>query len=69
MRRQEAESSAVSTPLVRATQSGDASAFGQLYERYRDPVFRYCLSRTGAKHEAEDLVADVFIRAMEALDR
>jgi len=27
------------------------------------------LSRTGAKHEAEDLVADVFIRAMEALDR
>ena len=38
-------------------------AFGQLYERYRDPVFRYCLSRTGAKHEAEgDLVADVFIR-------
>jgi RNA polymerase sigma-70 factor (ECF subfamily) len=27
------------------------------------------LSRTGAKHEAEDLVADVFIRAMEALNR
>jgi RNA polymerase sigma-70 factor (ECF subfamily) len=27
------------------------------------------LARTGAKHEAEDLVADVFIRAMEALDR
>ena len=27
------------------------------------------MSRTGAKHEAEDLVADVFIRAMEALDR
>ena len=32
-------------------------------------MFRYCLSRTAAKHEAEDLVADVFIRAMEALDR
>jgi RNA polymerase sigma-70 factor (ECF subfamily) len=27
------------------------------------------LARTGAKAEAEDLVADVFLRAMEALDR
>ena len=59
----------IDAALVKAAQAGDASAFGQLYERYRDPVFRYCLSRTGAKHEAEDLVADVFIRAMEALDR
>ena len=54
---------------MKAAQTGDASAFGQLYERYRDPVYRYCLTRTGAKHEAEDLVADVFLRAMEALDK
>jgi RNA polymerase sigma-70 factor (ECF subfamily) len=54
---------------VKAAQAGDASAFGQLYERYRDPVYRYCLARTGAKVEAEDLVADVFIRAMESLKR
>ena len=59
----------IDAALVKAAQAGDASAFGQLYERYRDPVFRYCLSRTGAKHEAEDLVADVFVRAMQALDR
>jgi RNA polymerase sigma-70 factor (ECF subfamily) len=64
-----AEQRGIDAALVKAAQAGDASAFGQLYERYRDPVFRYCLSRTGAKHEAEDLVADVFIRAMEALDR
>jgi RNA polymerase sigma-70 factor (ECF subfamily) len=70
VRRQEGRSSAVSTlRSSKPPRPGDASAFGQLYEHYRDPVFRYCLSRTGAKHEAEDLVADVFIRAMEALDR
>ncbi|TMG43386.1 MAG: sigma-70 family RNA polymerase sigma factor [Chloroflexi bacterium] len=59
----------IDAALVKAAQAGDASAFGQLYERYREPVYRYCLARTGAKHEAEDLVADVFLRAMEALDR
>jgi RNA polymerase sigma-70 factor, ECF subfamily len=59
----------IDAALVKAAQAGDASAFGEIYERYRDPVFRYCLARTGARHEAEDLVADVFVRAMEALDR
>jgi hypothetical protein len=56
----------IDAALVKAAQTRDASAFGRLYEHCRDPVFRYGLSRTGAKHEAEDLVADVFIRAMEA---
>ena len=55
--------------LVRAAKAGDASAFGQLYERYRDVMYRYCLARTGGAYDAEDLVADVFIRAMEALHR
>jgi RNA polymerase sigma-70 factor, ECF subfamily len=63
------EQRGIDAALVKAAQTGDATAFGQLYERYRDPVYRYCLSRTGAKHEAEDLVADVFVRAMEAIDR
>ena len=54
---------------MRAAKAGDASAFGQLYERYRDVMYRYCLARTGSAHDAEDLVADVFVRAMEALDR
>lgn len=55
--------------LVRAAQAGDAAAYGQLYERYRDPVYRFCLARTASPHEAEDLVGDVFLRTMEALGR
>ena len=54
--------------LVRAAKSGDASAFGGLYERYRDAIYRYCLSRTGTAHDAEDLTSDVF-REGAALDR
>ncbi len=29
-----------------------------LYERYRDPIYRYCLSRTGTAHDAEDLTSE-----------
>jgi RNA polymerase sigma-70 factor (ECF subfamily) len=32
-------------------------------------VFRYCLARTGVSQDAEDLVSEVFLRAMEALPR
>jgi RNA polymerase sigma-70 factor (ECF subfamily) len=55
--------------LVRAAKSGDASAFGELYERYRDPIYRYCLSRTGTAHDAEDLTSDVFVKALHSIDR
>jgi RNA polymerase sigma-70 factor (ECF subfamily) len=55
--------------LVRAAQAGDARAFGELYERYRQPLYRYCLARSNSPHEAEDLVSDVFLRAMESLAR
>jgi RNA polymerase sigma-70 factor (ECF subfamily) len=55
--------------LVRAAKAGDASAFGELYERYRDAIYRYCLSRTGTSHEAEDLTSDVFVKALHSIDR
>ncbi len=55
--------------LVLAAKAGDASAFGELYERYRDPIYRFCLARTGTAHDAEDLVSDVFVKALQSLDR
>jgi RNA polymerase sigma-70 factor (ECF subfamily) len=55
--------------LVRAAQAGDARAFGELYERYRQPLYRYCLARSSSPHEAEDLVSEVFLKAMESLAR
>lgn len=55
--------------LVAAAQAGDVRAFGELYELYRQPLYRYCLARTDSVHEAEDLVSDVFLKAMESLAR
>ena len=49
--------------LLRASQ-GDRDAFGQLYERYVERIFNYVYYRTGNVHDAEDLTARVFQRAM-----
>lgn len=49
--------------LKRASQ-GDRDAFGQLYECYIDRIFNYVYYRTGNTHDAEDLTARVFQRAM-----
>lgn len=55
--------------LVQAAKAGDASAYGELYERYRDAIYRFCLARTGTSHDAEDLTADVFVKALQSIDR
>ena len=49
--------------LNRAAQ-GEREAFGLLYERYIDRIFNYVYYRTGNLHDAEDLTARVFQRAM-----
>lgn len=43
---------------------GDKDAFGMLYERYTERIFNYVYYRTGNVHDAEDLTARVFQRAM-----
>jgi RNA polymerase sigma-70 factor (ECF subfamily) len=49
--------------LVNASQ-GDREAFGALYERYVERIYNYVYYRTGNLHDAEDLTARVFQRAM-----
>ena len=49
--------------LARASQ-GDQDAFGMLYEKYVNRIFNYIYYRTGNAHDAEDLTARVFFRAM-----
>jgi RNA polymerase sigma-70 factor (ECF subfamily) len=53
--------------LIRQAKRGDRSAFGALYERYVDPIFRYVRSRVDDDHTAEDLTEAVFLRSFEAI--
>ncbi len=52
--------------LNRAIQ-GDHEAFGLLYEQYVERIFNYVYYRTGNQHDAEDLTAKVFFRAMRRI--
>lgn len=56
----------LSVRLVEAAQRGDRAAFGQLYRIYARTVHGILLSRV-PRTDVEDLVQDVFLRAMERL--
>jgi RNA polymerase sigma-70 factor (ECF subfamily) len=53
--------------LVLAAQEGDARAFGELYDRYVDTVFKYVLCRIGDRPQAEDLTSETFLRALRRI--
>ncbi len=52
--------------LARAVQ-GDQESFGLLYERYVGRIYNYVYYRTGNHHDAEDLTARVFFRAIRSI--
>ena len=53
--------------LVRRTQAGDADAFGQLYDRYVDLVYRFIYYRLADRSQAEDLTSETFLRALRRI--
>lgn len=55
--------------LWKRTRSGDAEAFGDLYERHARAVQSYCLWRTADLQAAEDATATVFLEAWRRRER
>jgi RNA polymerase sigma-70 factor (ECF subfamily) len=51
--------------ILREASLGNEDAFGLLYENYVTRIFNYIYYRTGNVHDAEDLTARVFQRAMK----
>jgi RNA polymerase sigma-70 factor, ECF subfamily len=55
--------------LARRAGAGEAEAFGVLYDRYVDAVYRYVFYRVRNEAEAEDVTSDVFMRALRAIPK
>jgi RNA polymerase sigma-70 factor (ECF subfamily) len=53
--------------LVERSQAGDTEAFGLIYDRYVDTVFRFVYFRVGNRQLAEDLTSDTFLRALKRI--
>ncbi len=47
----------------------DSSAFAPLYERHAPAIYRFVHRRVGDPDLADDLTAQIFVRAIERLDR
>ena len=57
------------TPLVLRAIRRDQEAFGELYDRHVVRVYRHIYYMVGNAAEAEDLTAQAFLRAWEAIER
>ena len=55
--------------LVKQLQAGSLDALGELYDRYRQLVFRTALAITGDQETASDLLQDVFLRLFRFAER
>lgn len=54
--------------LVKMAQAGDMKAFGELFDRYFDMVFRFALVRmNGDRAQAEDIAQETFVRALRRI--
>ena len=55
--------------LVAEAQAGNREAFGQIFDEYHQPIYRFVVSRVGRPSDAEDLTQLIFVKALEALPR
>ena len=54
--------------LVRRAKECDSSAFASIYEHYHEDIYNYIYHRVASAAMAEDLTAEVFLKALESID-
>ena len=55
--------------LVERARGGDREAFGELYDRHVMPVYRHVYCMVNDRQLAEDLTAQTFLQALQAIAR
>lgn len=55
--------------LVQSAIKRDRGAFGRLYDLHVNSIYKHIYYRLGKQSDAEDLCAEVFLRAWQAIDR
>ena len=55
--------------LIQSFQEGDEFAFIGLYNRFKNPVFAFCLKMLGDREQAEDVMQETFLRVYENRER
>lgn len=48
--------------VIDAFKNGDEKAFSEIYNRYRKPILKFVLRRTGDKESADDVIQEVFLK-------
>lgn len=55
--------------LVQRAQQGDKDAFGLIYKRYYEKIYRYCRINTGSVEVAQDICQESFVKAFKAIKK
>lgn len=55
--------------LVRAAQTGDRKAAGELFERYQNMVLSVAYRRLGDYTDAQELLQEVFVQALQKIEQ
>lgn len=55
--------------IISKAKEGDKSAFDLLYREYSEPLFKFMISRGSKPIDAEDIVSDSFVSAIQHIDQ
>ena len=53
--------------LLKRAQDGDADAFGEIYQRYAEAVFRFLYAHVDDRMDAEDLTEEIFFKVWRSI--